>query len=198
MIAVTGAAGGVGCTSLAVNLATTLLKITHRDTVLADFDLLLGSLEESLAVIPDNSLEVVVRNIDDIDPTLLKRWLPRHPCGLYILPHPVNMEEAARLDPESLRQVLALLRDTFTTVVIDTSKGLQVTDFLAFETADVILVVVQLNLNPHARNTVAACSSTSASSTASARSSSGWSSTGSIRRSRRSVSRRPRSCSRRR
>ncbi len=153
VIAVTGAAGGVGCTSLAVNLATTMAKLTRRDTVLADFDLLLGSLEECLAVIPDNSLEVVVRNIDDMDPSLLKRWLPRHTCGLYMLPHPVCMEEAARLDPELLRQVLALLKQSFSTVVIDTSKGLQLTDFLAFETADVILVVVQLNLNC-TRNTV--------------------------------------------
>lgn len=153
VIAVTGAAGGVGCTTLAVNLATTLSKLTRRDTVLADFDLLLGSLEECLAVIPDNSLEVVVRNIDEMDPVLLKRWLPRHACGLYMLPHPVNMEESARLDPDALHRVLSLLKETFTTVVIDTSKGLQTTDFLAFEAADVILVVIQLNLNC-TRNTV--------------------------------------------
>ena len=153
VIAVTGAAGGVGCTSLAVNLATTLSKLSRRDTVLADFDLLLGSLEECLAVIPDNSLDVIVRNLEDIDPVLLKRWLPRHACGLYMLAHPVSMEEAARLEPEALRQVLAVLKETFSTVVIDTSKALQVTDFLAFDVADVILVVIQLNLNC-TRNTV--------------------------------------------
>ena len=153
VIAVTGAAGGVGCTSLSVNLATTLSKLSRRDTVIADFDLMLGSLEESLAVIPDNSLEVVVRNLDDMDPALLKRWLPRHASGLYMLPHPVSMEESARLDPDSLRRVLTLLKETFTSVVIDTSKGLQVTDFLAFDLADVILVVIQLNLNC-TRNTV--------------------------------------------
>ena len=153
VIAVTGAAGGVGCSSLAVNLSTTLAKLSRRDTVLVDFDLLLGSLEESLAVIADNSLEVVVRNLDDIDSALLKRWLPRHPCGLYMLPHPVSMEEAARLDPDSMRRVLDLLRNTFATIVIDTSKGLQMTDFMAFEYADIILVVVQLSLNC-TRNTV--------------------------------------------
>ena len=153
VVAVTGAAGGVGCSALSVNLATTLAKLSRRDTVLADFDLLLGSLEESLAVIPDNSLEVVVRNIDDMDPGVLKRWLPRHSCGLYMLPHPVSMEEAARIEPEALQQVLDLLKETFATVVIDTSKGLQMTDFLAFDRADVILVVLQLSLNC-TRNTV--------------------------------------------
>jgi pilus assembly protein CpaE len=147
VIAVTGASGGVGCTSLAVNLATTLTKLSHRDSVLADFDLLLGSLEECLAVIPDNSMEVVIRNIDDLDPALLKRWLPRHGSGLYVLPHPVSMEDSAQIDPESLRQVLHGLKQAFDTIVIDTSKGLQATDFIAFDMADVILVVLQLNLN---------------------------------------------------
>jgi len=153
VVAIAGAAGGVGCSSLAVNLATSLTKLSRHDSVLVDFDLLLGSLEESLAVIPDNSLEVVVRNIDDMDPGLLKRWLPRHPCGLYVLPHPVSMEEAARLEPEALRAVLERLKDTFATVVIDTSKGFQTSDFLAFEAADVILVVLQLTLNC-TRNTI--------------------------------------------
>lgn len=153
VIAVTGAGGGVGCTSMAVNLSTSLAKLSRRDTVLVDFDLLFGSLEESLAVIPDNSLEVVVRNIDDMDSALLKRWLPRHPCGLYVLPHPVSMEDAAKLSPEDLRRVLGLLKESFETVIIDTSKGMQVTDFLAFEMADIILVILQLNLNC-TRNTV--------------------------------------------
>jgi pilus assembly protein CpaE len=147
IIAVAGASGGVGCTTIAASLSTTLVKLSRRDTVLVDFDLLLGSLEECLAVIPDNSLEVVVRNINELDPVLLKRWLPRHPCGLYILPHPVSMEDSARLDPEDLQRVLQLLRESFDSIVIDTSKGLQTTDFLAFEMADVILLVIQLNLN---------------------------------------------------
>jgi pilus assembly protein CpaE len=153
VVAVTGAAGGVGCTSIAVNLATTIAKLSRRDTVLADFDLLLGSLEESLAIVPDNSLEVVARNLDEISPTLLKRWLPRHPSGLYVLPHPVSMEEAAGIEPATLARVLDLLVQSFSAVVIDTSKGLQQTDFLAFEAADVIVVVLQLNLNC-TRNTV--------------------------------------------
>lgn len=153
VIAVTGAAGGVGCTSIAVNLAATLCKTMRRDTVIADFDLLLGSLEEGLGVIPDNSLEVLVRNLGELDPGLLKRWLPRHSSGLYVLPHPVSMDESARIEHESLRQVLLLLKETFDSIVIDTSKGLQATDFLAFDQADVVLVVLQLNLDC-TRNTV--------------------------------------------
>jgi pilus assembly protein CpaE len=56
------------------------------------------------------------------------------------------MEEVAAIDPEKLRRLFGLLRAAFSTVVIDTSKGLQSFDFIAFEMSDVILIVVQLDL----------------------------------------------------
>lgn len=146
VIAVTGAAGGIGCTTLAVNLATTMAKAAGQEVVLADFDLMLGSLDACLDIIPDQTIQGVVQNIDRLDLTLLKRSMTRHNTGLYVLPHPVLMEEAAKLDPEALRRVLGLLKSAFPTVVIDTSKGLQSSDFIAFEMADVILIVLQLDL----------------------------------------------------
>ena len=72
--------------------------------------------------------------------------LTRHSSGLYVLPHPVVMEDAAKIDPDALRRMLTLLKAAFPSVLIDTSKGLQSSDFVAFEMADVILVVLQLDL----------------------------------------------------
>jgi pilus assembly protein CpaE len=146
VIAVTAASGGVGCTSLAVNLATTLAKTSGHEVVLADFDLMLGSIDACLDIISDNTLQGVVQNIDRIDLTLLKRSLVQHSSGLFVLPHPLAMEDAARLDPETLRRVLMLLKAAFPTILIDTSKGLQSSDFVAFEMADLIIVLVQLDL----------------------------------------------------
>ena len=59
---------------------------------------------------------------------------------------PPSIQEAAAIDPETLRRLFGLLRAAFSTVVIDTSKGLQSSDFAAFEISDVIIVVVQLDL----------------------------------------------------
>jgi pilus assembly protein CpaE len=146
IITITGAAGGVGCTSLAVNLGTSLAKSSEHETILADFDLLFGSVDACLDIIPDQSLQAVIQNIDRLDLTLLKRSLTRHSTGLYVLPHPVAMEDAAKIDPEALRRLLTLLKAAFPSVIIDTSKGLQSSDFVAFEMADVILVVLQLDL----------------------------------------------------
>jgi pilus assembly protein CpaE len=146
IITVTGAAGGVGCTSLAVNLATSLAASREHETILLDFDLMFGSVDACLDIIPDNTIYNAVQNFDRLDLTLLKRSLTRHGSGLYLLPHPVALEDAAKVDPETLKRLLGLLKAAFPMLVIDTSKGLQSSDFVAFELANVILMVVVLDL----------------------------------------------------
>ncbi len=146
IITVTGAAGGVGCTSLAVNLATSMAGSHEFETILLDLDLMFGSVDACLDIIPDNTLFNVVQSFDRLDLTLLKRSMTRHASGLYVLPHPVALEEAAKIDPETLKRLLGLLKAAFPCLIIDTSKGLQSSDFVAFEMADVILVVIVLDL----------------------------------------------------
>jgi pilus assembly protein CpaE len=146
IITVTGAAGGVGCTSLAVNLATSLAASREFETILLDFDLMFGSVDACLDIIPDNTLYNVIQSFDRLDLTLLKRSMTRHSSGLYVLPHPVALEDAVKIDPETLKRLLALLKAAFPSLVIDTSKGLQSSDFVAFEMADVILMVIVLDL----------------------------------------------------
>lgn len=146
-IVVTGASGEVGCTSLAVNLATTLAKTPGRDVVIADFELMFGAVDTLLDVVPENTLLEIVKSVDRLDSTLLKRMLCQHASGLYVLPRPHELTDAARLAPESLPPALKLLQSTFSAVVVDTSKSLQTSDFVAFDAADVILVVVQLDLH---------------------------------------------------
>lgn len=146
VIAVTGAAGGVGVTSVAVNLAATLASARQHETVLLDFDMIFGSVDAALDIVTENTLFTVLQNLERLDATLLRRSTTQHASGLHVLPRPTAIEEAARIDPESLQRLLTMLRASFGTVVIDTSKGLQATDFAAMEIADSILVVVQLDL----------------------------------------------------
>ncbi len=146
VIAVTGAAGGVGVTSVAVNLAATLASARLHETVLLDFDMIFGSVDAALDIVTENTLFTVLQNLERLDATLLRRSTTQHASGLHVLPRPTAIEEAARIDPESLQRLLTMLRASFGTVVIDTSKGLQATDFAAMEIADTILVVAQLDL----------------------------------------------------
>jgi len=146
IVAVTGASGGVGVTSVAVNLAASVAVAKEQETILLDFDMVFGSVDAALDIVTDHTLFTVLQNFERLDATLLKRSMTRHASGLYVLPRPQLIDEIAKVDPETLQRLLSLLKATFGTVVIDTSKGLQSSDFAAMEVADVIVVVVQLDL----------------------------------------------------
>ncbi len=145
-IAVVGAVGGVGCTTIAVNLAVGLASTSGASVLLADFDLLFGSADVALDILPEFTLLDATRKIDRVDESLLRRAIARHASGVHVLPRPVELEDAARVDPEALRGLLHIASRAFSSVVIDASKSLQSSDLVAFEVADVVLVVLQPDL----------------------------------------------------
>ncbi|MCA9126610.1 MAG: MinD/ParA family protein [Planctomycetales bacterium] len=153
VIAVAGASGGVGCTSLAVNLGCVLAADSENSVALVDLDLAIGDADVFLDTIPEYSLIDVTQNISRLDFQLLKRSLTKHSSGLYLLPRPVQLQDIEPITPESLRRVFGLLKATFTHIVLDVSKGFTATDLAAFEFANDVLMVVQLDL-PCLRNLV--------------------------------------------
>ncbi len=153
VIAVAGARGGVGGTSVAVNLGCTLAQDPTYGVALIDLDLALGDADVALDLMPDYTLADVALNIDRLDMTFLRRSLSKHSSGLSLLPHPVQMEDAALIRDEHLQRVIGLLRASFSHLILDLSKGFTPTDITALRMADVILLVTQLELTS-LRNTV--------------------------------------------
>lgn len=153
IIAICGASGGVGCTSLAVNLGCILAANPQNTVALVDLDLAVGDADVFLDSIPEYSLIDVTQNVSRLDFQLLKKSLTKHSSGLYLLPRPVQLQDVSLITPDALRRVFGLLKATFSHIVIDTSKGYTDTDLAAFEFANEILMVVQLDL-PCLRNLV--------------------------------------------
>jgi len=153
VIAVAGAIGGVGTTSIAVNLGCALAKNTENTVALVDLDLCLGDADVFLDAIPDYTLVDVAQNVTRLDFTLLKRSLTKHSSGLFLLPRPVQLEDITLITPEDLQRVIGLLKATFTHLVLDLSKSYSSIDLVALETAHHILLVTQLDL-PCLRNVV--------------------------------------------
>lgn len=153
VIAVAGATGGVGTTSLAVNLGCALAADPRRSVALVDLDLALGDADVFLDTIPDYTLVDVAQNVTRLDFALLKRSLTKHSSGLFLLPRPVHMEDAMHVTPEDLQRVIGLLKATFTHLLIDLSKSYTPLDRVALQTAEHVLLVTQLDL-PCLRNVV--------------------------------------------
>ena len=153
IITVTGATGGVGSSSIAVNLACSLAAEESHSVVLVDLDIALGDADVFLDTIPEYTLADVAQNVDRLDLTLLKKSLTKHSTGLHLLPRPVQLEDSRLITPDSLTRVIGLLKTSFTHVVIDTSKSYSSLDMQAINLSDETLMVTQLDL-PCLRNVV--------------------------------------------
>ncbi len=153
MIAVAGATGGVGCTSIAVNIGCNLAMRPENSVALVDLDLALGDADVFLDSIPDYSLVDVTENVGRLDFHLLRKSLTKHSSGLYLLPRPVQLQDLELITPESLRKVCGLLRASFSHIVMDVSKSYSQVDLTAMELSNEIVLIVQLDL-PCLRNMV--------------------------------------------
>lgn len=153
VIAVAGAIGGVGTTSLATNLGCILAQDPQNSVALVDLDLCLGDADVFLDTIPDYTLVDVAQNVTRLDFTLLKRSLTKHSSGLYLLPRPVQLEDVGLITVDDLQRVIGLMKATFTHLVLDLSKAYTPIDLVALEMANHILLVTQLDL-PCLRNVV--------------------------------------------
>jgi pilus assembly protein CpaE len=151
--AVVGASGGVGTTSVAVNLGCVLAAQNNAPVCLVDLDLALGDADVFLDAIPEYTLADVTQNISRLDITLLKRSLTKHSSGLYLLPRPVQLQDTQVITPENLQRVIALLKASFSHLILDLSKSFTPIDLSALSIADDVLLVTQLDL-PCLRNVV--------------------------------------------
>src|SRR5262245_48758593 len=149
MIAVLGSRGGVGTTTLAVNLAATLAADPNHAAALIDLDLALGDADIALEVngFENISIADLARNIERLDMNFLRRAMAKHEAtGLAILRHPLEIAEGGIVHEQHVERILNLLKISYTHLVLDLSKSLLPTDLMALRMADMILLVAQLEL----------------------------------------------------
>jgi pilus assembly protein CpaE len=147
VVSVLGSRGGVGCTTLAVNLGACLAREPNANVALVDLDMALGDADVALDMASDYTLVDVAMNIDKIDMQFLRRSLVKHACGLHVLPHPMQLEDAGVIQPEHLQRLVGLLRASYSHLVLDLSKSFSGCDVTALRLSDVILLVGQIELS---------------------------------------------------
>jgi pilus assembly protein CpaE len=146
VLAVAGSRGGIGCTSIAVNLGCALARDKANTVVLVDLDLALGDADVILDLPPSTTLSDIASNIDRLDLAFLRNALSKHSSGLALLPHPVQLDDVAMIHEEHLQRVVNLLKASYTHIILDLSKSYRPTDLMALRMADSVLMVAQLEL----------------------------------------------------
>ena len=153
VISIAGSSGGVGSTTIAVNLAVSLAQNPDNSVALIDLDLALGDADVFLDMMPDYTLLDVAQNIGRLDLALLRKSLTRHDTGVYLLPRPVQIEDSAEINEDNFVKAMGLLKASFSHLVLDLSKSYSPLDMAALKASDHILLLTQLDL-PCLRNVV--------------------------------------------
>jgi pilus assembly protein CpaE len=119
LILVAGAKGGVGTTTVAVNLAVQLARSCGKRVVLFDLGRPLGHAALLLDVETRFSFRAAVESLDRLDSHLFSGLLASHKSGVQVLPGASNADEWDRISSASLARVINVAQSSFDFVVAD-------------------------------------------------------------------------------
>ncbi len=112
--------GGVGKSTLSINTACGLARSHPDQVLLVDCSLQLGVCAAALDLQGSATLADAVREHDRLDPTLLRQLAEPHPSGLRLLSAPIDAVDASDVTEDGLTRLLAIAREAFEFVVVDT------------------------------------------------------------------------------
>jgi pilus assembly protein CpaE len=146
MVAVIGARGGVGTTTLAVNLAWHLASRQSRRVALVDLDLQNGDCALALNIKPTSGLREALVNPARIDTTLLERVMMPVGSRLFVLSSEEPLRDNLRFTPEAVETLVTTLRDQFHYVILDVPRTPEPSYQRALDLADFRVIVCDQTL----------------------------------------------------
>ena len=142
VISVTGSKGGVGTTTVAVNLAVTMAQTdSSLNIVLMDLNTLFGEIPIFLDMTPKFTWADITQDIDRLDPVFLENVLARHSSGVQVLPSPTYLNKAHFPTPQIMEILINQLKMLFDWVIIDMGQSRDDAEMQALQMSDSLLLI---------------------------------------------------------
>ncbi len=148
VIAVFSPKGGVGRTTIAVNLAVAAAVELGQRTVLVDGSFQFGDVGVLLNLNPKNkSIADLVPELDAVgEPESIETFVINHSSGVRVLLAPPSPEMAETITPAGVRKIIEALRYANDIVVVDCTANFSDTTLAILDAADVILTALTLEI----------------------------------------------------
>ncbi len=145
-IAVIGAKGGVGASTVAHNLAWNISRFIGLDTVIVDMDLPFGTAGLNFNQDPAQGISDAVFSPERLDANMIDRLLTKCSDHLSILAAPATLERAYDLHEASFDPVYEILRGAVPVIVLDVPHVWSAWSKRALASADEIVIVAAPDL----------------------------------------------------
>jgi pilus assembly protein CpaE len=146
-----GAKGGAGTTTVSVNCAVELARLTKRQTVVVDLKPGFGEVALFLGVRPRFTVLDALENLHRMDKDFLRELLARHKSGLEILAGSEQFERPGAPDAGAVEELFRVLGKTHDYIVVDAGNQVNSCSIAALYAADSIFVVANPDV-PSVRN----------------------------------------------
>jgi pilus assembly protein CpaE len=145
VIAIHGAKGGVGTTTIAYNTAVAMARTRVHRVVLVDGNLQYGDLRALLQV-PSDTRSVADLPTDRLTQAEISETIFTDPNGVEILFGPPRIEDAEMVTVRDMEKLFSLLRRMYNVVLIDTPTAVTDQTLAYFDNADLILQIVNADV----------------------------------------------------
>jgi len=138
--------GGVGCSTLATNLAIELRAESGESVLLVDGKLFFGHLDVMLNIRARNTIADLVPHANLLDPGLIGDVVVQHTSGIDVLLSPTDVQVAQGMRAEDLFNIMKGIKKAYGYVVVDAGSALTENTVTMMDAADRIFLVTTPDL----------------------------------------------------
>ncbi len=152
MISVFSNKGGIGKTSVAVNLAYELAQITKENVALIDLNFQFGDVATFMDLQPTFDIPYMFSNLGALNKDFLLSTMEKYKnTSLYVLADPPYFKQAQRISTKQLSLFFEVLKGSFSYIVVDTEANFDAKTVTTLDYSDMVFLVTVVNL-PALRN----------------------------------------------
>jgi len=138
--------GGIGKTTVTVNLAVAIRELTQKSVVVFDCSYPFGDVGVMLNVDPKRTIIDLLPHVNELGGEIIESILQTHASGVKVLLAPPTPEETELVTAEHVSIIISALRELYEFVIVDTHSSFTDISIGVLDAADLILVLTALEL----------------------------------------------------
>lgn len=144
IISITGAKGGVGKTTIAVNLAVVLAQDSPEHVVLVDLYTQFGDIPTMMNFVPSGTVVDMVPICRELDENVVANYTTRHASGVDVLITSEDPLPPDAVNTECLDNLFYILKHRYRYIIVDVPPMLHSTTLHVLVNSNLVLLVASL------------------------------------------------------